>query len=88
MVAGIGVAAAPAVAMSAVGLWLVARHNRKKLLETKEALLQEALRKRDALSRELQTMNASNHERVEYLSGLLAQLEAAVKNLQADLKLS
>jgi hypothetical protein len=86
MIAGIGVAAAPAVILGAAGVWAVGRHNKKRLIEAKEAFLQEALRKRDVLLRELHETNASNHERVDYLSRLVAQLQAAVENLQADLR--
>ncbi len=86
MVAGIGVVAAPAVVLGAAGVWAVGRYNRNKLSEAKEALLQEALRKRDALLSELHATNSSNHERVSYLSSLLAQLQAAVENLQTDMK--
>jgi hypothetical protein len=64
MMSGIVVAAAPAVILSAAGVWAVGRYNKKKLIEAKEALLQEALRKRDVLARELKqrtrrTTNAS-----------------------------
>jgi hypothetical protein len=86
MLVGIGVVAAPAVVLGAAGVWAVGRHNRNKLVEAKETLLQEALRKRDALVSELHATNSSNHERVSYLSSLVAQLQAAVENLQTDLK--
>ena len=86
MLAGIGVVAAPAVVLSAAGVWAVGRYNRNKLFEAKETLLQEALRKRDALLSELHATNSSNHERVNYLSSLVAQLQAAVENLQADME--
>ncbi len=85
MLLGIGVVAAPAVVLGAAGVWAVGRHNRNKLFETKEALLQEALRKRDALLAELHATNSANHERVAYLNSLVAQLQAAVENLQSDL---
>ena len=86
MIAGVGVVAAPAVVLSVAGVWAVNRHNRKKLVQAKETLLQEALRKRDALLSELHATNSSNHERVNYLSSLVAQLQAAVENLQADIE--
>jgi hypothetical protein len=86
MIAGIWVTAAPAVILAAAGVWAVGRHNKKRLIEAKEAFLQEALRKRDVLLRELHATNASNHERVDCLSRLVAQLQAAVENLQADLR--
>ncbi len=86
MVAGIGVVAAPAVVLGVAGVWAVGRYNKNKLFEAKETLLQEALRKRDALLRELHATNSSNHERINYLSSLVAQLQAAVENLQADIE--
>ena len=86
MVAGIGVVAAPAVVLAAAGVWAVGRYNENKLFEAKEALLQAALRKRDALLGELHATNSSNQERVSYLSRLVAQLQAAVENLQADIE--
>jgi hypothetical protein len=86
MVAGIGVVAAPAVLLGVAGVWAVARRNKRKLLQAKEILLQEALRKRDALLRELHATNASNHERIDYLTRLVTQWQAAAENLQADLK--
>ena len=86
MLAGIGVVAAPALVLGAAGVWAVGQHNKNKLFEAKEALLQEALRKRDALMGELHATNSSNTERVAYLTGLVAQLSAAVQNLQADMQ--
>ena len=86
MVAGIGVIAAPAVVLGVAGVWAVGRRNKRKLLQVKERLLQEALRKRDALLREPHSMNSSNLERTDYLSGLVTQLQAAVDNLRGDLR--
>ncbi|MGO8739708.1 hypothetical protein [Rhodoblastus sp.] len=86
MLAGIGVVAAPAVVLGVAGVLAVGRRNRNKLFEAKEALLHEALRKRDALLTELHATNSANHERVAYLTSLVAQLQAAVENLQSDLR--
>jgi hypothetical protein len=88
MLSGIAVAALPAVALAAGGVYAVGRYNRQKLVEAKELLLQEALRKRDALMRELQTHTETNRERTEYLSRLVAQLQGHVEKLQADLELA
>jgi hypothetical protein len=84
MVAGIGVVAAPAVVLGAAGVWAVGRYNRNRLSEAKETLLQEAIRKRDAVLTELHATNSSNRDRVNYLSRLVAQLQAAVENLETD----
>jgi hypothetical protein len=86
MVAGIGVIAAPAIVLGVAGVWAVARRNKRKLLQVKEMLLQEALRKRDALLRELHSTNSSNRERIDYLARLVTQLQATAENLQADLQ--
>src|ERR1700730_480090 len=86
MVAGIGVIAAPAVVLGVAGVWAVARRNKRKLLQVKEMLLQEAVRKRDALLRELHSTNSSNRERIDYLARLVTQLQATAENLQADLQ--
>lgn len=48
MVAGIGVLAAPAVILGVGGYALLSASKKKKLLLTKEALLQEAMKKHDA----------------------------------------
>lgn len=49
-----------------------------------EALLQDALRKHDALIRELQDRNAASSERLAYLHELLVRLEGAMSGLVAD----
>jgi hypothetical protein len=85
MIAGIGVVAAPAVVLGAAGVWAVGQYNKNRLCQAKETLLQEALRKRDALLSELRNTTSSNHERVRYLSSLVAQLAAAAEKLQADI---
>lgn len=86
MLSGVAVAALPAVALAAGGVYAVSRYNKQKLIEAKELLLQEALRKRDALTRELQTQTEMNHERTDYLTRLVAQLQGHVEKLQADLE--
>jgi hypothetical protein len=85
MVAGMAVIAAPAVVLGVAGFGLLARHNKKKLAERKQILLQEAIRKNNALLDALRTNAASNAERFEYLTRLVAQLKAVVENLQGDL---
>ena len=49
-----------------------------------EALLQDALVKHDALLREIQSRNAANSERVEYLGRLVLQLTAVIRELGGE----
>ncbi|RAI44045.1 hypothetical protein [Rhodoplanes roseus] len=49
-----------------------------------EALLQDALRKHDALIRDLQDRNAASTERLTYLHGLLVTLEQAMRGLVSE----
>jgi hypothetical protein len=88
MMAGIVVVAAPAVIFSVSGYWLLSKRNRRKLGLAKEAKLQEAIRKRDAMLRELQAKNRTNKERVDYLARLVTQLESVIENLEADLRVA
>ncbi|MCS4504292.1 hypothetical protein NYO91_09405 [Arhodomonas aquaeolei] len=85
MGAGIGVVASPAVVLAVGGYWALSRRNHRRLAQRKEALLQEAITKRDALLRELHNRDEENQQRVEYLNRLVVQLEAAIENLQADM---
>lgn len=85
MVAGIGVLAAPAVVLGVAGYATLSHQKKKKLDQTKEALLQEAVKKHDAILSELRTeLNISN-DRLEYLNSLNIILQAAIKDLKSDL---
>jgi hypothetical protein len=87
MVAGIFVTAAP-VAVLAVGGYAVVSHRRKrKLKEAKEALLQEAIRKQNAIIKELKSKLDLAEERAEYLNSLNILLQDIIKNLRSDLNL-
>lgn len=87
MVAGIGVLAAPAVILGVGGYALLASGKKKKLTQTKEALLQEAIKKHDAIIRELKNTLNQTQERMEYLNTLNILLQGAIQDLQADLAL-
>ncbi len=50
-----------------------------------EALLQEALRKHDAILRQLSESQAATKERLEYLQQLNARLVDVIRNLREDL---
>ena len=86
MVAGIAVVAAPAVVLGVAGYGVLAYRNKHKLRAAKELLLQEAIRKNDAILGVLCRQGAANADRVDYLSRLVAQLKAAIENLRGDLK--
>jgi len=85
MLAGIAVAALPVGVLGVGGYALVARRNKRKLIQAKEALLQEALQKHDAIIREMNERVSTSEERVAYLTSLNALLEQAIKDLKADL---
>ena len=85
MVAGIGVLAAPAVILGVGGYALLSSAKKKKLVQAKEALLQEAIKKHDAIIRELKNDLNQTQERVEYLNSLNILLTGAIKDLKADL---
>jgi len=86
MAAGIAVLAAPAVILGIGGYALVSKRNKKKLLEKKELLLQEVQKKHHAIITELGKTSQEHKERISYLSGLNTLLQAAIRDMQADLK--
>jgi len=86
MVAGIAVLAAPAVVLGVGGYAVLARHKKKVLVEKKEMLLQEAIKKRDAVLRQLAKETHANSERLEYLNSMVVVLKGVVKDLEQDLK--
>lgn len=51
----------------------------------KEAFIQEALRKHDAILRELHDKNNVSRDRVEYLNSIIVQLAAFIRSLKPDL---
>jgi hypothetical protein len=51
----------------------------------KEALIQDALRKHDAILRELHEKNAASQERVNYLKSVVIQLTAVIAGLKPDI---
>lgn len=85
MVAGIFVLAAPIAVMGVGGYMLVSKRNHRRLVQAKEALLQEILVKRDAVLKNLEERVALSEERAQYLNALNATLTAAIRDLQSDL---
>lgn len=85
MAAGIAVLAAPAVLLGVGAYAWTAQKNKKRLIEKKEMLLQEVLRKHDGIIRQLKDTSGKNKERIEYLTRLNILLQAAIKDLTGDL---
>jgi hypothetical protein len=85
MVAGIFVAGAPMAALGVGGYSLLAVRNKRRLIQTKEALYQEALRKHDAVIRELNSKIEVTADRAEYLNSLNILLREIISNLKKDL---
>ena len=85
MVAGIGVIAAPAVILGVGGYALISRRNVKKLIQRKEMLMQEILRKQNAVAEQLKAESSRNNDRASYLTRLNTLLQQAIVDLRADL---
>lgn len=86
MAAGIGVLAAPVVVGGVVGYAYISSEKAKKLKIAKEALLQEVIKKHDAVIRALKVELNASKERIEYLNSLNTLLQAAIKDLKEDLR--
>lgn len=87
MVAGVFVLAAPAVILAAGGVGIASHLKNKQLKQEKERLYQEALRKHEAIIKELEKTNAENTERLNYLQSLNILLQKALDDLRRDLGL-
>lgn len=85
MVAGIGVAAAPIALLGAGGYAVISRRNVKKLIQRKEMLMQEILRKQNAVAQEMKDTTERNEERITYLNRLNILLQQAITDLRSDL---
>ena len=59
---------------------------RKKLLQEKERLYKEALKKHDAIINELNKKDKLSSDRIEYLNKLNILLRQAINELRADLE--
>lgn len=86
MTAGLAVIAAPAVLLGIGAYAWTAQNNKKRLIEKKEMLLQEILRKHDAIIRQLKNASELSKERIKYLTNLNTLLQAAISDLKGDLK--
>lgn len=85
MAAGVGVLAAPAVALAGIGVGAASYFKNKKLREAKELLYKDALKKQTAISKALKEESNADKERIQYLEGLNILLQGAIKDLRYDL---
>lgn len=82
--AGVGRSvSALAAGVEVMRMWLVSSGKLRQA--EKEAFIQEALRKHDAILRELQDKNNASRDRVEYLNSIVVQLSAFIRSLKPDL---
>jgi hypothetical protein len=58
--------------------------SRKLKQSEREALFQDALRKHDAILRELHAKSSASQERIEYLNSIVLQLAALIRSLKPD----
>ena len=86
MVAGVFVLAAPVALLAAGGVYYASKRNKKRLVQTKEKILMDAIRARDAVICRLQEESNENKDRIDELVALNNLLQAAIKNLQEDIR--
>ena len=85
MLAGIFVTGLPMAALGVVGYGALAARNKHLLAHAKEVALQDALRKQDAILRELNDKVALSEDRSECLMAHNAILRSIITNLRSDL---
>lgn len=85
MAAGVGVLAAPAVALGIGGYAIASNLKGKQLKQEKERLYKEALSKHQAIIEALREEQDESRERMEYLQSLNVLLERALLDLRKDL---
>ncbi len=84
MAAGIFVLAAPVAVLSVAGYEIVSQLNHRRLVQAKEVLFQDALRKRDAVTHALLDRQILTEERVKYLEALNISLQSVIRDLGND----
>ena len=84
MVAGLFVLAAPVAVLSVGGFAVVARVNRRRLIQTKEVLLRDIIARLDLVNRELARRIELAENRAKYLEALNVLLQAAIRDLRHD----
>lgn len=88
MAAGVAVLAAPAVLLGVGAYAFVSQRNKRKLKEKKEMLLQEAMKKQNAIISELRKSSDDNKARADYLTKLNTLLQSIIIDLEGDLKVA
>jgi len=88
MAAGVAVLAAPAVLLGVGAYAVVSQRNKRKLKEKKEMLLQEAMKKQNAIISELRKSSDDNKARADYLTKLNTILQSIIIDLEGDLKVA
>ena len=86
--ATVGTVLAPVVILGAAGYLMVKAWNKRKLEQKKQAFLQQAIRNRDAILREMANTNNRNTKRIAYLEKLTNSLITTIRNLEADLRVA
>jgi len=84
MLLGVAVVAAPAVLLGIGGFAAATYWHNARLDRERRALLQEAIRKHEAVLRQEKAENSRNRERAAYLHTLVIKLEDVIRNLQGD----
>lgn len=87
-VAGIFVLATPIAGLAALGVGIAAKKKNQQLKEEKERLFKEALKKHEALIRELEKekrIGRAKNERIKSLEACNILLRKAIESLQKDL---
>lgn len=85
MVAGIFVLAAPVAGLAVGGAGIASHVKHKHLRNEKERLYKEALKKHQAIIKELKEEADAEKERLDYLQSLNILLQDVIKNLKKDL---
>ena len=86
MMTGVGVATAIVAVPAVAGYAFINHAKHKKLLQEKERLYKEALKKHDAIINELNKKDKLSSDRIEYLNKLNILLRQAINELRADLE--
>ena len=86
MVAGVFVLAASLVLLGAAGVKYASHRKEQQLRQEKERLYKEALRKHEAIIKEMKQEADADKERMDYLNSLNILLQKAVIDLRKDLE--
>ena len=85
MAVGIFVLATPVAALSVAGYGVVSHLKKQRFQQEKERLYKEAIKKHEAIIRELEIEAEASKERIDYLQSLNILLQRAILDLESDL---